>query len=73
LTVQDGASKAGSIGFYDLDDAPPWDTWFQYSDHAIFCCVLQLAVTRAQNGIDGNPVACIEWADWSKLPRMEKT
>jgi hypothetical protein len=25
-TVEDGASKAGSLGFYDSHDAPPWDT-----------------------------------------------
>ncbi|HEY2859910.1 MAG TPA: hypothetical protein VGJ21_15925 [Terracidiphilus sp.] len=70
-TVEDGASKAGSMGFYDLCDAPPWDTWFLYANHAIFCCVPQFAIPRAQDGMDGNPVACIEWADWSSLTRLE--
>jgi hypothetical protein len=70
-TVHDGASEAGSMGFYDLNDAPPWDTWFLYADHAIFCCIPEFAISRAQGGIDGNPVACIEWADWSRLARIE--
>jgi hypothetical protein len=26
-TITDGASRAGSFGFFDVDDAPPWDTW----------------------------------------------
>ena len=71
-TVTDGASEAGSLGFYDSHDAPPWDTWFFFADRAIFCCVPDFAVPRAQDGIDGNPVACIEWAEWSRLARIEK-
>jgi len=67
-TVSDGAAEALSWGFYDLEDAPPWDTWFLYEDHSIFCCVPEFAVTRAQAGIDANPVDCIHWAEWSRLP-----
>ena len=70
-TVEDGASEAGSMGFYDMQDSPPWDTWFFYADRAIFCCVPEFAFSRAQDGIDGNPVACIEWAEWSRLARVE--
>lgn len=70
-TVHDGASEASSMGFYDGNDAPPWDTWFFYGNRAIFCCVPEFAISRAQDGIDGNPVACIEWADWSRLARLE--
>jgi hypothetical protein len=66
-TVSDGAAEAASRGFYDLEDAPPWDTWFLYEDHAIFCCVPEFAVGRAQAGIDANPVDCIHWAEWSRL------
>lgn len=70
-TVDDGAAEAGSIGFYDVHDAPPWDTWFLYANHAVFCCVPEIAIARAQNGIDANPVDCIRWAEWSALARIE--
>jgi hypothetical protein len=70
-TVDDGAAEAGSMGFFDVHDAPPWDTWFLYADHAVFCCVPEFAIHRAQNGIDANPVDCIRWADWSRLVRIE--
>lgn len=50
-TVDDGASEAGSMGFYDVHDAPPWDTWFLYANHSIFCCVPQFAIPRAQDGM----------------------
>lgn len=70
-TVDDGAAEAGSMGFYDVHDAPPWDTWFLYADHAVFCCVPEFAISRAQNGIDANPVDCIHWAEWSRLARLE--
>jgi hypothetical protein len=68
-TVDDGAAEAVSLGFYDVHDAPPWDTWFLYAGHAVFCCVPEFAISRAQKGIDANPVDCIHWADWSELAR----
>lgn len=71
-TVDDGAAEAGSMGFYDVHDAPPWDMWFLYANHAVFCCVPEFVIPRAQNGIDANPVDCIHWADWSSLARIEK-
>jgi hypothetical protein len=71
-TVDDGAAEVASMGFYDLHDAPPWDTWLLYADRAVFCCVPEFAIPRAQDGIDANPVDCIHWADWSQLARIEK-
>jgi hypothetical protein len=71
-TVHDGAAEAASMGFYDMQDAPPWDTWFLYADRALFCCVPEFAISRAQHGIDANPVDCIHWAGWSKLAQTEK-
>jgi hypothetical protein len=70
-TVDDGAAEAASMGFYDVHDAPPWDTWVLYADDALFCCVPDFAISRAQNGIDANPVDCIHWADWSRLAQIE--
>jgi hypothetical protein len=66
-TVADGASEEASLGFYDLLDAPPWDTWVSYRNGSVFCCVPDFAISRAQNGIDANPVDCIHWADWSRM------
>jgi hypothetical protein len=71
-TVDDGASEAGSMGFYDVHDAPPWDTWFLYADHEVLCWVPEFAVSRAQKGIDASPVDCIRWADWSRLAQIAK-
>ena len=68
-TVSDGAAEAASTSFYDVEDAPPWDTWFLYSNGAVFCFVPEFAVSRAQAGIDANPVDCIHWADWSHVDR----
>ena len=71
-TVEDGASEAASLGFYDLLDAPPWDTWVLYRNGAVFCCVPDFAISRAQDGINANIVDCIHWADWSRLNEGER-
>jgi hypothetical protein len=67
-TVSDGAASALSHGFFDVEDAPPWDTWFWYAAGIVFSWVPESLVSNAQAGIDANPVDCIRWADWSKLP-----
>jgi hypothetical protein len=66
-TVTDGAAAASSNGFFDIKDAPPWDTWFLYSRDTILSWVPELLVQDVQDGIDANPVSCIYWCDWSKL------
>jgi len=66
-TVTDGAAAASSCGFFDLEDAPPWDTWFRYSEGTIFSWVPDSMIRHAQAGIDANPVDCIHWAPWSRL------
>ncbi|MBB5056508.1 hypothetical protein HDF16_001193 [Granulicella aggregans] len=66
-TVTDGASEASSRGFFDIEDAPPWDTWFLYSSGSIVCWVPEAMVEIAQEGIDANPVDCIHWCNWRKL------
>jgi hypothetical protein len=66
-TVTDGAAASSSRGFFDIQDAPPWDTWFLYSGGTIFSWVPESLVPNAQAGIDANPVDCIHWCDWSKL------
>ena len=69
-TVTDGAAASSSRGFFDINDAPPWDTWFLYSDGTIFSWVPESLVQRAQAGIDANPVDCIHWFDWSKWSEL---
>jgi hypothetical protein len=69
-TVSDGAAQASSHGFFDIEDAPPWDTWFWYKDGTIFCWVPDSLVSDAQAGIDANPVDCIHWAKWSALSAL---
>ncbi len=69
-TVSDGAAEALSNGFFDVEDAPPWDTWFWYEDGTIFCWVPDSLVPYAQAGIDVNPVNCIRWAKWSALSAL---
>jgi hypothetical protein len=66
-TVSDGSSEFLSYGFFDIEDAPPWDTWFQFSKSAIFSWVPEPLVRNAQAGIDANPVDCIRWCNWSEL------
>ena len=69
-TVSDGAAEASSHGFFDMEDAPPWDTWFWYKESTIFCWVPDSLVSDAQAGIDANPVDCIRWANWSALSAL---
>ena len=69
-TVSDGAAEASSHGFFDMEDAPPWDTWFWYKESTIFCWVPDWLVSDAQAGIDANPVDCIHWANWSALSAL---
>jgi hypothetical protein len=66
-TVTDGASESSSRGFFDIEDAPPWDTWFLYSGGTIFSWVPESLVQNAQAGIDANIVDCIHWCNWSEL------
>lgn len=71
-TVSDGAAEASSHGFFDVEDAPPWDTWFWHEDGRIFCWVPESLVSDAQAGIDANPVDCVRWANWSALSALIK-
>ena len=69
--VSDGASEALSKGFFDVNDAPPWDTWFHYDNGQLFSWIPAAFVPFAQKGIEVNMVACIQWVDWSVLSNLE--
>jgi hypothetical protein len=68
--VADGASKYASMGFYDANDAPPWDSWVHYLKGELICWVPSVLVPLAQDGIDANPVECIRWADSELVTKL---
>jgi hypothetical protein len=70
-SVADGTSGLVSHGFFDTEDAPPWDTWFLSSKGAIISWVPDSMILDAQAGIDANIVNCIHWCDWSELSKSE--
>jgi hypothetical protein len=70
-TVFDGASEVASEGFFDDHDAPPWDTWFHYSNGKLFSWVPSALIPLAQAGIDANCVQCIDWAECWALDQLE--
>jgi hypothetical protein len=69
-TVDDGAAEASSKGFFDVSDAPPWDTWLFYSNGTILSLVPGSFVGAAQAGIDANPVDCIHWPGPRELSNL---
>jgi hypothetical protein len=63
--VCDGASEAATKGFFDVYDAPPWDTWIGlFNDtrgtHLVSWVPPEL-IDLVEDGIYVNPVACIDW------------
>jgi len=70
--VSDGASQVSSHGFFDLYDAPPWDTWVHYANsRELICWVPEALISLAQKGIDANPVDCIHWAAPHLLKQLQ--
>jgi hypothetical protein len=67
--LADGAAEAESDGFFDVHNAPPWDTWVgifedskrQERNPYLLSWVPPAFVDRAQRGIDVNPEECILW------------
>jgi hypothetical protein len=72
-TVDDGAAEASSKDFFDVSDAPPWDTWLFYSKGTIVSLVPESFVRVAQAGIDANPVDCIHWPNPRELSNLLAT
>lgn len=69
--LADGAAEAETRGFFDGDDAPPWDTWValfrdaetsQWADYLV-SWVPAAFVELVQRGIDVAMVECIGWLD----------
>jgi hypothetical protein len=75
--LADGAAEQETGGFFDVNNAPPWDTWVGFfhdssapdSSYAryLVAWIPDLFVPVAQKGIDVNPEGCIEWLDDSAV------
>jgi hypothetical protein len=67
--LADGAAEAESEGFFDVNNAPPWDTWLAMVEDAsrrarnpyLVAYVPAELIQLAQQGIDVNPEECIRW------------
>lgn len=66
-TVIDGASEAQSLGFIDLYDIPPIDTWFYMArtqeSRLLFTWIPNEFVQYANEAVEVNCVDCINWVD----------
>jgi hypothetical protein len=72
LDLACGAAEAESAGYFDLDNAPAWDTWVaMLQDDAetrrdtpyLVAWVPAELVALADRGIHVNPEECIQWLD----------
>jgi hypothetical protein len=60
--IADGASALSSLGFFDNNDEPPWDTWLGFKHGQLISWVPPELVQDVQAGIDNNAVDSIRWA-----------
>jgi hypothetical protein len=61
--LADGAAVYPSMGFFDGDNVPPWDTWVAFSYETLLSWVPPQLVHLAQSGIAVNPECCIRWME----------
>jgi uncharacterized protein (TIGR02996 family) len=72
-TLSDDAARQVSVGFFDEDNVPAWNTWVWLSDDSdadealsyrsyLVCWVPPRWVDRADAGIQVNPEQCLRWA-----------
>ena len=74
----DGCAEHYSEGFYDVNNAPPCDTWVVIaetpppkSEGFLISWVPDLFLDLAQTGIDVNPEECICWLDDYEHPIVD--
>jgi hypothetical protein len=58
-----GAAECLSLGFFDVDNVPPWDTWILVLGKYLVSWVPPQLVRLVQEGLDVNPEQCILWAN----------
>jgi hypothetical protein len=71
LELADGAAEFESEGYFDVNNAPPWDTWVAMVLDAVGTAtspylvswVPQEFLSSVQKGIDVNPEQCILWIE----------
>lgn len=59
--LADGGARYASYGFFDVDNAPPWDTWVAFHSGILLSWVPAQLVGLAQCGVEVNPEECIRW------------
>jgi hypothetical protein len=64
-----GAAEYASMGFFDVDNVPPWDTWIAMFGKYLVSWVPSQIVPLVQEGLDVNPEQCILWSDDPSLSR----
>ena len=69
--LSDGAAEVQSLGFFDVDSVPPWDTWIALVDRYVLAWVPPLLFGFARRGIEVNPEECIKWADDPSLSHQQ--
>jgi hypothetical protein len=61
--LSDGAAEYASMGFFDEENVPPWDTWIVMFGKYLVSWVPPQLIRLVQEGLDVNPEQCILWAD----------
>ena len=69
--LSDGAAEVQPLGFFDVDNVPPWDTWIALADRYVLAWVPPLLFGFARRGIEVNPEGCIKWADDRSLSHQQ--
>jgi hypothetical protein len=67
--LSDGAAEYVSLGFFDVDNVPPWDTWVSMFGKYLISWVPPQLIRLAQEGLDVNPEQCILWANDPSLSK----
>ena len=79
--LSDGAAEAETRGFFDVNNAPPWDTWValfrdEGGDLSTSDCLVAWVpgalVESVDRGIYVNPEQCILWLGPPKLSIVEQ-
>ena len=58
-TLDDGAARYSSKGFFDVHNSPPWDTWIGFIDQHVVSWVPPQLIELANAGVEVNPEQCI--------------
>jgi hypothetical protein len=61
--LADGAAEYASVGFFDADNTPPWDSWVMFSSGMLVSWVPGELIELVDRGVDANPEGCIAWFD----------